>query len=125
MSYTINAAKDLVEARLAGKLGYATIRAMLEELDTLAIAAADPVSLRVLIDESDASPGLLSVHEIRSWIDRWKQSAALKQGRIAVIAPSMVMYGLNRMAHGFAGKDTDGHLNVFRDRDTAVVWLLA
>ena len=125
MSYTINAATDLVEVSLIGRLAYETIGAMLEELDALAVAAAEPTSLRVLIDESDASPGLLSIQEIRSWIDRWKRSVALKQGRIAVIAPSMVMYGLNRMAQGFSGNAYEGHLAVFRDRGAAIGWLLA
>jgi hypothetical protein len=122
MPYTIICGDDLVEVTLAGRLGYETIAAMLEELDALAIARL-PAYLKVLVDETDASPGLLGLLEIRRWIDRWKRGA-VKHGRIAVVAPSLVMFGLNRMAQGVAGADSDEHLAVFRDRDAALTWLL-
>jgi hypothetical protein len=122
MPYTINSEGDPVEVTLAGRLSYETIAAMLEELDALATAAL-PVRLKVLVDETDARPGLLGFAEIRRWVDHWKR-AAVKQGRIAVVAPTWVMFGLNRMAHGLAGADSDEHLAVFRDRDAAMDWLL-
>jgi len=123
MPYTIDSDGRLVEVTLAGRLGYETIAAMLEELEELATAAL-PIGLAVLIDETDASPGLLGIGDVRKWIDRWKRATALMQGRIAVVAPTLVMFGLNRMAHGFAGKESDEHLAVFRDRAAAMDWLL-
>jgi hypothetical protein len=103
-------------------LDYETIMGMLDELAELA-AAALPARLNVLVDETDASPGLLGPSEVRRWIDRWKR-AELMQGRLAVIAPSMVMFGLNRMAQGIAGADAEHHLAVFKNRDDAMGWLL-
>jgi hypothetical protein len=120
--YTIRSDEHHVEVALSGSLGYETIAAMLEELDGLATAAL-PALLKVLIDETDAGPGLLNPLDIRKWIDRWRRATALKAGRIAVVAPSFVMFGLNRMAHGLAGSDSTDHLAVFKERDAALAWL--
>jgi hypothetical protein len=120
--YTINADAHRVEVTLVGRLGYETIAAMLDELAGLA-NAAQPAALSVLVDETDASPGLLNPLDIRRWIDNWKRATALKQGRIAVVAPTLVMFGLNRMAHGLAGRESNEHLAVFRDRAAAEEWL--
>jgi hypothetical protein len=122
VAYTIASDDDHVEVTLSGKLGYDSIAAMLTELDALASTAL-PATLSVLIDETEASPGLLNPLDIRRWIDNWKQAAALRQGRIAVVAPTLVMFGLNRMAQGLAGGDSDKHLAVFRDRAGAAAWL--
>lgn len=122
MSYTITSTGQTVEVALSGRLGYDAIAAMLTELEALANAAL-PAPLSVLVDETEASPGLLNPLDIRRWIDNWKQAAALKQGRIAVVAPTLVMFGLNRMAQGLAGGDSDAHLAVFRDRAAAEAWL--
>jgi hypothetical protein len=122
MPYSIQANGDLVDVSLSGRLDYETIRGMLDELAEMATAAL-PARLNVLVDETDASPGLLGPREIRSWIERWKR-AELMEGRLAVVAPSMVMFGLNRMAQGLAGSDADQHLAVFRTRDDAMLWLL-
>lgn len=122
MSYTITSDDHHVEVTLSGRLGYDSIAGMLTELDALANAAL-PATLTVLVDETEASPGLLNPLDIRRWIDNWKQAAALKQGRIAVVAPTLVMFGLNRMAQGVAGSEADEHLAVFRDRAAAEAWL--
>ena len=122
MSYSVDAKADHVEVVLSGRLNYETIVGMLDELAELATAAL-PARLKVLVDETDASPGLLGPSEVRSWIERWKR-AELMQGRLAVIAPSMVMFGLNRMAQGIAGADAEHHLAVFKNRDDALSWLL-
>ena len=103
MPYTIHADADHVEVVLSGRLNYETIAGMLAELAELALAAL-PARLKVLVDETDATPGLLGPREIRNWIDGWKR-AELMQGRLAVVAPTLVMFGLNRMAHGLAGAD--------------------
>jgi hypothetical protein len=122
MPYSIQARPDHVEVVLSGRLNYETIVGMLDELSVIA-AAAKPDRLKVLVDETDASPGLLGPTEIRSWISRWKR-AELMQGRLSVIAPSAVMFGLNRMAQAISGSDADHHLGVFRNRDDAMRWLL-
>jgi hypothetical protein len=122
MPYSIQARPDHVEVVLSGRLNYETIIGMLDELSVLA-AAAQPERLKVLVDETDASPGLLGPSEIRSWIARWKR-AELMQGRLSVIAPSPVMFGLNRMAQAISGAEMENHLGVFRNRDAAMRWLL-
>jgi hypothetical protein len=122
MPYSIQARPDHVEVVLSGRLNYETILGMLDELSVLA-AAAQPERLKVLVDETDASPGLLGPSEIRSWIARWKR-AELMQGRLSVIAPSPVMFGLNRMAQAISGAEVENHLRVFRNRDDAMRWLL-
>ena len=122
MSYTITSHEQHVEARLSGRLDSDTISAMFDELDELATAAL-PALLTVLVDETGARPGLLNPLDIRNWVDRWRSSTSLKAGRIAVVAPTFVMFGLNRMAHGFAGSDSTDHLAVFKERDAALGWL--
>ena len=122
MPYSVQANADHVEVVLSGRLDYETIVGMLDELAELATAAL-PARLNILVDETDAKPGLLGPSEIRSWIDRWKR-AELLEGRLAVIAPTMVMFGLNRMAQGLGGAGAENHLAVFKNRDDALSWLL-
>ena len=122
MSYTIRSDEHHVEVTLSGRLDYDTIVAMLEELDELATATL-PAPLTVLIDETEAGPGLLNPLDIGNWINRWQSATALRAGRIAVVAPTFVMFGLNRMAHGLAGSDAADHLAVFKERDAAMEWL--
>lgn len=122
MPYTIDAHADHVEVVLGGRLTYETIAGMLADLAELARAAL-PERLKVLVDETDANPGMLGPREIRNWVDGWKR-AELMHGRMAVVAPTLVMFGLNRMAQGLAGDAADGHLAVFKNRDDAIVWLL-
>jgi hypothetical protein len=122
MPYTIQAGADHVEVVLAGRLNYETIAGMLAELAELANAAL-PARLNVLVDETDATPGLLGPREIRNWIAGWRR-AELMHGRLAVVAPTLVMFGLNRMAQGIAGAEAEGHLAVFKERDAAMSWLL-
>jgi hypothetical protein len=123
MPYTIHAGADHVEVVLSGRLNYETIGGMLAELAELALAAL-PARLNVLVDETDATPGLLGPREIRKWIEGWKR-AELMHGRLAVVAPTLVMFGLNRMAQGLAGDDAEEHLAVFKTRDDAMSWLLS
>jgi hypothetical protein len=122
MPFSIQAQAEYVEVVLSGRLNYETIVGMLDELAELA-AVALPERLKVLVDETEASPGLLGPREIRSWIDRWKR-AELVEGRLAVIAPTAVMFGLNRMAQGLSGSNAEQHLAVFKTRDAAMDWLL-
>ncbi len=121
-AYGIHSEDGLVMVSLSGRLDYGTIDALLVELEGMATAAL-PGELKILIDETDARAGLLGAAEIGKWINRWRGATALKQGKIAVIAPSLVMFGLNRMAAGVAGSDSEGHLDVFRTREGALEWL--
>ena len=94
---------------------------MFNELERL---TTDTRELRVLIDESDMKATLLTPSELRRMIDALKNSPGLrKRSRIAICAPSPLVYGLNRMAQAFAGKESEGRLEVFRTKESAEVWL--
>ena len=58
-------------------------------------------------------------------IDKLKASPGLShRSRIAIYAPSNLVYGVNRMAQAFAGEEWEGRLGVFRTEDGAKRWLL-
>jgi hypothetical protein len=123
-TYTIRTEDGLTMVALTDRPEYQTIFALLEELDAQAVWAL-PERLNVLIDETDAGPSLISAGHVRSWVTRWRAASALKQCRIAVVAPSLPMFALNRMAQGIAGDEAEGHLEVFRNHENAVSWLLS
>ncbi len=79
----------------------------------------------VLIDESEMTAKRLGSVELRQMMDALKSSTGLRRrSRIAVCAPSPLVYGLKRMAQTFAGQASAGRLDVFRTVDDARAWLL-
>lgn len=95
---------------------------MFEELELLATTDAE---LLVLLDEREMTAALLGRSELRPMMEALKASKGLRhRSRIAVYAPSPLVYGLNRMAQAFAGKESDSRLEVFRTFDAARAWLL-
>ena len=95
---------------------------MFHDLEQL---TGDDAELLVLIDESEMKAALLGPHELRAMMDALKASAGLRRrSRIAIYAPSNLVYGLNRMAQAFAGQASEGRLEVFRSEDAAKAWLL-
>ena len=58
-------------------------------------------------------------------MDALKASAGLRhRSRIAIYAPTVFVYGLNRMAQAFAGEASEGRPEVFRSEVAALRWLL-
>ena len=111
-----------VHVALRGRPTLEPILSMFSELEQL---TAKDGELAVLIDESEMKAGLLSPAELRAMMSGLKSSAGLRdRSRIAVYAPSNIVYGLNRMAQVFAGDDWEGRLAVFRTEDAAQDWLL-
>ena len=111
-----------VRVAIRGRPRLEMVASMFDELEHLAVDAAE---LLVLIDESEMKGGLLGTGELRAMISALKASAALRhRSRIAIYAPSNLVYGLNRMAQAFAGEASEGRLEVFRTEDAAERWLL-
>lgn len=111
-----------VHVAIRGRPKLRTVVAMFGELEQLASSRDD---LLVLIDESEMKAALLGPAELRTMIEALKGSAGLRhRSRIAINAPSNLIYGLNRMAQAFAGRDWEDRLAVFRTEDAAEDWLL-
>ena len=95
---------------------------MFEDLERLTTNDAE---LLVLIDASEIQAALLSPTEVRAMMQSWKSCAGLRErARIAIYAPSDVVYGLTRMAQAFGGNASEGRFEVFRAKDAARDWLL-
>ena len=121
-SYAIDPESDpFVVVTLTGRVRFDTIIALLDELEDLGTRRRE---LAVLVDETEASPGLVGVSEIRRIVEHWRRATILRRGRIAVVAPGLAMYGVNRMGLGFGGEDAEGHIGVFKVREAATEWLL-
>ena len=121
-SYEIQfGAEPVVVVILSGNVNYATVAALFAELEELAVRDPD---MAALVDETNTRPGLVGVGDIRRMMAQWSRMHALKRRKLAVVAPTNVMFGINRMARGLAGREVEGHIEVFRDRDAAMAWLL-
>ena len=110
---------DLVLAKIRGGAHFDVIMRLLRDLD--AIAACGP--RRVLVDETELGVGVLTTNQIRELAEAWKSTSALATAKLAIVAPSLLIYGLNRMAHAFAGDYRNARLAVFRVREEALDWL--
>ncbi len=94
---------------------------VLDELEALAAAADRPLS--VLVDESAVTAGFVSPADVRRFVSVWRGSASLRSAQIAIVAPDIVVYGLNRMVHGLGGAAAEEQIGLFRARDDAAAWL--
>jgi len=110
-----------VHVALRGRPRLKMVLSMFGELEKLTTNDAE---LLVLIDESEMKAALLSPGELRAMIDGLKASPGLSRSRIAIYAPSPLVYGLNRMAQAFAGERWEHRLKAFRSEDEAERWLL-
>jgi hypothetical protein len=120
--YDLVKGDDYVRVALRGRPRLAMVVSMFAELEQL---ASDDAELLVLIDESEMKAALLSTGELRAMMDALKASAGLRhRSRIAIYAPAVFVYGLNRMAQAFAGEASEGRLEVFRSEEAAERWLL-
>jgi hypothetical protein len=107
---------------LRGRPRVGIVRSLFYELEQLTTEDAE---LLVLIDESEVMVRLLRPSELREMIDLYKASTGLRErSRIAIYAPSPIVYGMTRMAQAFAGQASEGRFEVFRTADDAETWLL-
>jgi hypothetical protein len=114
--------QEVVVVELSGRANYETISSLLAELN---LRIEQRTALRVLMDESDLQAGFMGASQVRDLADRWKATSALHAARIAVYAPGLTIFGLNRMFQGLAGKDAEDTISVFRNRVDAIAWLVA
>jgi hypothetical protein len=104
---------------LSGRLERGELLGLVDALE--ALAQVQP-SLRLLVDESEVEVSLIGPLDIRSIAQAWAGATTLKQIRVAVYAPSPVVYGLNRMVQAFG--NAQGKIAIFRDRAAALAWLV-
>lgn len=121
-AYDLVQHKARVDVALRGRPRSETIIALFVELERQATTDGE---LFVLIDESETDAALLGATELRAMMNAWAGSEGLRErSRIAIYAPSDVVYGLNRMAQAFGGGPAEGRFGVFRTKEAARDWLL-
>jgi hypothetical protein len=101
--------------------GEATLDRLLELLRSVDALAAGEPTMRVLVDESALTPGGLDVDSLRRIAAEWQVLRHVGRVRIAVVAPSDVVFGLNRQTIALA--DAGAVKQVFRTRGEAEAWL--
>jgi hypothetical protein len=111
--------KEFLEVTLSGDVTYEMVVALFTDLNG---RSQQGKRLRVLIDETRLHPALMGYRDIKRITEFWRTTTVLRAGRIAVIAPGIVLYGLNRM---FALLTDADSFNVFIARGEAFAWLLA
>ena len=111
---------EIASVRLSGAATYEGISSLLLDLERIAARGVR----HFLIDESGVTAGLITPAEIRRVTSMFQESRALATARIAVIAPSPVIYGLNRMVHGFASEAVAERIAICRITGEGVCWLL-
>jgi hypothetical protein len=110
---------DVCYVELAGEARYGDLIQLLNRLEVL--AESNP-GMAVLIDETGLRPGLTGPPEIRRLARAWGEARHFRTARIAVFAPTPVIFGLNRMVAAFSGREHQ--LRVFSDKASATSWLL-
>ena len=125
-TYDLAQREAYVLVTLRGRPRVEIVRSLFHDLEQLTEQlTTEDAELLVLIDESEMMARLLHPSELRKMIGLLKDSKGLRQrSRIAIYAPSPVVYGMNRMAQAFAGQASEGRLEVFRAADDAETWLL-
>jgi hypothetical protein len=103
---------------LSGEARHDELLSLVAELDGL---AQQQPSLRVLVDERAVKASFITPPALRDIAHAWMAAAALKRARVAIFAPTPLIYGLNRMVQVFGRADKD--MSVFRDRAAALSWL--
>jgi hypothetical protein len=112
---------EITTVRMSGHAERPNIIALLTELQGLARLRG---SLRVLIDETDMTPGLMGFNDIHDIVSDWRSSAGLGSSRIAVIAVNPFVRGLNQMFRIAANLEGRASVNAFSKRSDAVAWLM-
>jgi hypothetical protein len=107
--------------RLTGRAEPASVHALLAELQDL---AQQHGALRLLIDETDLTPGLIGFSEIHDLVNDWRRATALKASRIAIVAANPIVRGLNQVFRTLANLERGDSMNAFSKRADAVAWLV-
>jgi hypothetical protein len=111
--------RDIHVVMLSGEVNVPDVLVLIDQLNAL---AREQPSFELLVDESEAKASLIGPLDLRKLAQAWSESAASKRARIAIFAPTPVIYGLNRMVQSFGAGE--GRLKVFKSRAAATAWLL-
>jgi predicted ATPase len=76
----------------------------------------------VLVDETELEAGFIGPSDIIKIADAWRRAKNLRASCIAVVAPNVVVFGLNRMFQLVANEEE--RIMVFRKREDAADWLI-
>jgi len=110
--------KTFLVATLSGP---ATLEPIVQFLRELEARAREQPHLRVLIDESHLDLELIGLRGIRQIVEQWHK-VSLQSVSLAVFAPGVMTFGLNRM---FVLMARTENVEVFLARPDALSWLLA
>jgi hypothetical protein len=111
---------DATMVTLSGLATPAGIHALLMELDGLAQQGA---ALRLLLDETDLTAGLMGLGDIHDIVGDWRKASALKSRRIAVVATNPLIRGLNQVFRIVANVENRDSVRAFSNRSDALAWL--
>ena len=111
---------DIAIVTLHGRATPADIHQLLVELDGLAHQRA---TLRLLLDETDLTAGVMGFGDIHDIASDWRGATALRSRRIAVVASNPFVRGLNQMFRVFANVEHKDSVNAFSKRADALAWL--
>lgn len=117
----VHGGREIAVVELTGPADRTSMLALVAELDLYAKRRRG--APRVLLDETSLEPALITPSEIRVIVRAWEDSVALRETKIAVLAPNPVLYGLNRMVQAYSDR-TEKLIGVFSDRANAVAWLV-
>ncbi len=110
--------EGVYEVKFGGDATLERVLVLLREFDE---RARESPGLRAILDESDLRVSQLRAGDVRRIIDAFRLARHIRSARVAIVAPTPVVYGLNRMAMAFA--DADDVFCVFRAREEAEAWL--
>ncbi len=95
-------------------------------LDGLARITGDPgyrPGMPQLCDFTHVTGADLSADDLRGLVEAFaSKREQLGRGRVAIVAPLPVIFGLSRMYQAFS-EDSDALIEVFRRADEALAWL--
>lgn len=120
-SYEILADRGLCRVTVAGS---DTKEEFLERIQTVYEDPAWSPGLDILLDLSRLDSLPLSTRDVKE-LARLHSSYAdrIGDGRLAVVAPARLVFGLARMWQAHAEHRSEREIRVFRERDAAVRWL--
>ncbi len=118
IEYTIDEAAGLITTRLSGHVDTHALRQLNSKVDSDPKAAA---CRRGLVDCSE----LTSIAADAMVVRELAMARSAPQRKVAIVAPSDASFGLARVFQGFASAEKSAGIEVFRDRDAALAWLMA
>jgi hypothetical protein len=121
ITFSVEDGNDVAIVTLSGHAAPADIHALLMELEGL---AQRRLTMRLLVDESDLSAGLMGFKDMHDIASDWRGATALRSRKIAIVASNPFVRGLNQMFRVFANIENKDSMNAFSKRADALAWLV-